>query len=53
MNNIYMREDYEIEGMFRVMTYSELRGYWSTSELKSKEEAEEIVKMYGWIEVEA
>lgn len=46
MDNIYMREDYTVNGMYRVMTYSELRGYWSTSELLTQEEAEFIVNLY-------
>lgn len=47
MNNIYMREDYEINGMFRVMIYAECHGYWSTSELMTKEQAESMIKQYA------
>lgn len=47
MNNIYKREDYEINGMYRVMTYAECLGYWSTSELMTEEEANELIKLYG------
>ena len=47
MNNIYARPDYEIPGMFRVMIYSECHGYWSASELMTKEEAERMVALYG------
>lgn len=46
MNNIYMRQDYEIQDKYRVMTYAECRGYWSTSELMNKEEAQERVDLY-------
>lgn len=46
MNNIYKREDYEINGMYRVMTYAECLGYWSTSELMTKEEAEQFISLY-------
>ncbi len=46
MNNMYMREDYEIKGMYRVMTYAECHGYWSTSELMTKQQAEKMIKLY-------
>lgn len=46
-SNAYVREDYEIKGMYRLMTYSSLRGYWSTSELMTKEEAESLLFLYG------
>ncbi len=46
MNNIYMREDYEVKGKYRVMTYAECHGYWSTSELMNKEDAEELINLY-------
>ena len=46
MMNAYMRQDYELEGMYRVETYAECHGYWSTGELLTKEEAEVIVKTY-------
>lgn len=49
MNNMYMRQDYEIEGMFRVMTYAECHGYWSTSDLMNKEEAEEMIQLYAGV----
>jgi len=47
MNNIYKREDYEIKGMFRVMIYAECHGYWSTSELMTETQAEELIKLCG------
>lgn len=46
-SNIYMREDYHIPGMYRVMTYAECHSYWSTSDLMTREEAQEMVEMYG------
>lgn len=46
MNNIYIRADYNIPGMYRVMTYSEFQGYWSTSGIMTKEQAHENVQFY-------
>jgi hypothetical protein len=46
MNNIYIRADYNISDMYRVMVYSEFQGYWSTSELLNKEQAQEKVRLY-------
>ncbi len=46
MLNIYIRPDYTIAEMYRVMVYSEFQGYWSTSELLNKEQAQEKVRFY-------
>ncbi len=46
MNNIYIRKDYIVPEMYRVMLYSEFQGYWSTSPLMDKEQAQEKVRFY-------
>lgn len=46
VNDIFMREDYEIAGMYRVETYEFLMGYWTTSDLMTSEQAEEMIKNY-------
>ncbi len=46
MNDVYMREDYTIPGMYRVMIYSQFQGYWSTSELMDEETAKKEIRFY-------
>jgi hypothetical protein len=46
MNNIYIRKDYTVPEMYRVMVYSEFQGYWATSALMNAEQAQEKVRFY-------
>ena len=46
MNNIYIRRDYTVPEMYRVMVYSEFQGYWATSALMNAEQAQEKVRFY-------